>query len=528
MSETGYTPIDPDDIYRNQKVAEKKFEGLSTDEYNHLRRMAKVNLFFLATGVLGYNKLSPNLHGHLCRWMYDTRERQFREILLPRGHYKSTIATISDSVQIILPDVSGVAEWPRNLGTNCRLLICHETHDSAARFLYSVQSHFMSNPTLMGLFPECVPNPRKHRINRYELELPRTEIWSEPTIDTMGVGGRNQGRHYNYIKFDDLIGDKARDSATEMQAAKDWFDNVQSFFSTFAKDKFDLIGTRWAFDDLYSHVHKNYGDLLTKYIRGVEERDPKTGERRTIFPEEFPIEKLQILRLNRKVFSAQYANDPAEGASEFDQSWKRFYNWYGVNRVVLNKGEEKEIINCRDLDIVTLIDPAMQGNAGFIVTGVDHKNRVFVLDAQKREWKPPELVDLLFKSVMRWQPRVVGIENVLFSGLFQHWLDREMSVRGIRFAIVPLKTGNKQKEARVRGLANYFSAGQIYFNLGQQDLIEEFDTFGASEDIHMLDALAYGPELWKPGLSPDKWKKYKEAELNLLKGRDVHTGYSEI
>lgn len=521
---------EPSAIYNNQKAAEKRFENLTSDEYGYLRSRSKTDLFFLAYGVLGFQKLSTKLHGDLCNWMWRTQNEQFREILLPRGHYKSTVVTVSDSVQIILPDVGGNSVWPRNLGGNCRLLIGHETHDSAARFLFQITSNFLGNPVLMGLFPECVPSPRKQRINTYELELPRSEFWAEPTIDTMGVGGKNQGRHYNYIKLDDLIGDKARDSELEMQRAKDWFDNIQSFFSTFAKDKFDLIGTRWGFTDLYAHVHNIYGEQLHKYIRGVEEVNPASGKKETIFPEEFPIEKLEILRKNRKVFSAQYANDPAEGASEFDPSWKRFYYRNSVNRISVFSGESSTSISDRDLDVCFLIDPAMTGLAGFVITGTDSgiSPRVFILEAMKQEWKPPELVNLIFQKVSQYRPRVVAIEHVLFSGLFQNWINTEMRVRGISFNLIPVKTGGKAKEARVRGLSNYFSAGRIYFHDSQKELIEEYDHFGATNNYHMLDALAYGPDVWKPALRREVWNNYGEVAKQILDGRDIETGYSSI
>lgn len=523
--------VDAEAIKQAQYAAEKKFGHLTTDEWKYLRKRSKTDLMFLSRGVLGYNKLSKNLHGHLAKWMRLTIHEQFREVLLPRGHYKTTIFTKADAIQVALTDDTEEEPWPRNLGPNCRILLIHEIKESADRFLEEIANHFLQNPTLMGLFPELVPSPRTQRINKSELELPRSELWSEPTYDTMGVGGRSQGRHYNLLKADDLIGDKARDSATEMQKAKDWFDNIQSFFSTFAKDHLDICGTRWAYDDLYAHIHRMYGSLLKKYIRAVEELDPVSGQRVAIFPEEFPLEKLSILRKNRKVWTAQYINDPKEGAAEFDSAWKRYYYWVTTRQIATFSGRDNSIqarVGLDDLDITILYDPAMSGNCGFLVTGVDPRNRIFILDAQKRSWKPPEALDYIFKSVLRWHPRLVAIEDVNFSGLYQHWLPREMALRNIRFNVVPVKTRSKEKDARVRGLANYFAAGQIFWNEGMTDFEEEFDRFGASEDIHLLDALAYGPEVWKPGVNRQTWDAYKKAEEDLLNERDIETGYSSL
>lgn len=529
---------------KTQRKIEEKFSNVDSDSIKFMRRHAKTDLYAFATGILGYNRLKAKPHLHLCSWMERNADWQFREILLPRGHFKSTICTLADSIQIVLPDDAGDQPWPRNLGTDCRLLICHETDGQASNFLFAITNQILQNPMIGGLFPEIIPSPRKHRINRSELELPREGFWPEATIGTMGVGGRSQGRHYNYIKFDDLVGDKARDSAMLMESAKEWFDNIQSFFSKFSEDHFDLIGTRWGFDDLYSHVHDRYyldetkESLLLKYIRGVEEPD-HLGVLRAIFPDEFPLEKLAILRKNKKVFSAQYANNPDESATEFDKGWKRFYHWAGFNTIVVFSGKTQTRINVRDLDICILIDPAVSGLGGVVVTGTDKLNRIFVLEALKEEWKPPQLCDLTFRLVARWQPRLVAIENVLFSVIFQNWFESEMRHRGTYFNIVPVepKEGgrNLSKEHRVRQLSNYFSAGLIFFSAGQDnqgknqnDIIKEFDSFGATRNYHMLDALAYGPDVWMPGLSRAKVNQYAQDEAALLAQRDIETGYSNI
>ncbi len=509
---------DPTLFKARQEEANRYRDGLTKEQWLYRRRRAKTDLFFLCYGVLGFKKLSVNLHGNLCTFVQNTDNEQFREFLLPRAHYKSTVLTIGDSIRIALPDDIGDQPWPRNLGPNVRICIGHEIDSMAGRFLSQITSHFMSNPILMGLFPECVPVPRVQRINTHELELPRSDLWAEPTFDTFGVGARSQGRHYNFLKLDDLFGVEARDSQTVRNGVYDWFDNIQAFFSSFAIDHFDLIGTRYAYDDLYAHAHSQYGPLLKKYIRGVEERG-EDGIKRTIFPEEFPMEKLGILRRNPKIFNAQYANDPSEGGSEFEQHWKKFYVWENESRIAVKEGPS---VSISDMDVVIFVDPAMTGPAGYAITASDKFDRHFVVKAKQHIWKPPELVNEIFLDVVRWRPRLVVIEAVLFSELFQHWIIQEQASRGIRFRIEPARARQRQKEVRVKGLSNYFSGGQIYFHDSQVDLIEQFDKFGAIKDYHILDALAYGPEYWRKGRAIGRDTPVTFA------GRDNTTGYSKI
>lgn len=524
--------INPAHIDKSKKAAEKKYDKLSSEEIAFLRHKCATDLFFLGYGILGYKRMSPNLHGNLCSWMERTQEEQYRLILKPRAHFKTSVATITDAIQCVLPNPD--APWPRGLGSNCRVLFGHESHEGSTRFLFETTRHFCDNPLLMGLFSELVPNPRVQRMNKFELELPRSEHWGEPTFDTIGVGGHSQGRHYNLIKLDDIFGDKARDSKAERETTIQWFDNIQSFFVRLKHDHMDMIGTRYSLDDVYAHAIKTYGPRMLKYIRRIREPD-KNGVLQYIFPEEFDDQAVEILKKNAKVWAAQYVNDPHEGLAEFDPKWKRYYYWTGRDKLSAFTGTTTTApltVNVRDLDIVIFVDPAVTGKSGIVVTGTDDKLRVFTLDAIKKSFKPPELVSEIFRLVQRWWPRTVVIEEVIFSAVFKPWIEREMGIRNIRFSILPVKpkritnTADKSKAGRVRALSNYFSSGQIFFNEGQGELIEEYDNFGATEDYHMLDALAYGPDIWRNGMQAAQHAKYQELEKQIIEDRDVMTGYS--
>lgn len=508
-----------------KKKADRLYGNFTDDQIKAIRHKAKHDLFFLSYGLLGYDKLSEGLHGNFCEFLRKTNNEQYRLVLLPRSHYKSTVFTISDSIQIALTDDLGTSPYPRNLGPNCRILIAHEVADAAGRFLNSITQHFTINPAILFFFPELIPQ-KGMLLNKKELELPRSSIWSEPTFDTIGVGGKAQSRHYNYIKPDDLYGAAARDSKAERESTISWIDNLQSLLITPRTDHIDFVGTRWAFDDCYAHIIKTYGNRLVKYIRSCEEFDEIQQKKVPIFPEEFTPESLEILKKNRQVWNSQYANNPSEGSVAFQSEWLRTYIKKGLTTLVIKNNNEEYSVDQRDLDINILIDPAMNGLAGFIITGTDSKNKIYVLEAEKKSWTPPELVEKIFQSVTRWRPRLVVIEEVLFSGLFQPWLQREMVFRGISFKLEPVKTGGKAKEVRVHGLSNYFSGGQIYFNENQTELIEEFREFGATDNYHMLDALAYGPKIWRASINRRTQEADRKAIEELLATRDGLTGYS--
>lgn len=540
-----------DELTSQESIDKARQEGdrltgeLLSSDVDALRWRAKHDLFFLVTSILGYKDLSINLHGHLCKWLTETEDDRFRLTLLPRSHFKTTVVTIGDSIRISLPSDDENDIYPYNLGTDVRILLAHESAFGSSRFLYEITNHFCNNPLLMALFPECVPSRLKQRMNSAELELPRVQHWAEPTFDTIGVGGRSQGRHYNVIKADDLFGDKARDSEADRRTTIQWVDNLQAFFVNLPKDHLDFVGTRYSLDDLYAHIITVYEKQLIKYIRRVEEptgnkviKDGKTVEEvAPIFPERFTTSSLDILRKNKVVFAAQYANDPLAGLGSFDSNWKRFYNWLTKTKIQVFTGTRSEIIDIKDLDIIILSDPAVSGKGGTLVTGTDAKMKVYVLEAIKHQIGPEQYVNLLFQLVQKWWPRTVAIEEILFMALFEPWLKREQQIRGIRFHFTPLKPKkvvrvgganvDESKRDRVKGLAPYFSAGQIFFHNSQYDLIDEFNHFGATDDYHLLDALAYGPFLWHPAITSVAKELLRKQEVERLDERDIATGYSK-
>lgn len=518
-----YKPITQQEIDDGKRKAESYLNklGFTDDQIFQTRIKAKKDLFFLGYSILGYDKLSENLHGHLAGWLAHTANEQFRIILLPRSHYKTTLDTITDSVQIVLPDDLGDSPYPRNLGPNARVLLAHEKLGSAEKFLFSITQHFTINPVLTAFFPECVPDARVQKINKNELSLPRTRIWSEPTFDTMGVGGKNQGRHYNYIKCDDIYGAEARDSKAERDTTILWFDNIQSYFVTPKTDHLDISGTRWAFDDIYQHAFNVYGDKLKRYVRAAIENGVP------IFPEEFSLESFEILKKNPTVWNAQYANNPAEGAAAFKPEWLRYYNRDGRDLVVFDSSGSRRV-SIDSLDRLILVDPALVGLTGVSVVGVDKDSNIYVLEACKKSFKTEELLAYIFNLAIKYRPRLVAIEEVLFSALYAPIFRNEMNKRNVRFTLELVKIGKAEKGMRVNALSNYFAAGQIYFHTSQTDLITEFNQFGATDNYHILDSISMGPKLWRAGVNQRVIDKYKEAEEKLRGGMDKVTGYSKI
>lgn len=535
-----------------KEEASKKASGMTDVLKMELRRRCKTDLFFLSFSILGYDRLSPVLHGQICAWLQKNKTERYIELLLPRAHFKSTIETITHTIQTVLPDDIGDQPHPYSLGPNARILIVHEVSRMASGYLFSIIQHFMSNPVLMALFPECVPTPKKQKINATELVLPRTKIWNEPTIGAMGVGGRSQGLHYDKLVLDDIIGEKARDSETEAQSAKLWFDSLPGFFTSYRHAKFTVVGTRWGPDDIYEHIQERYEDQLKVYRRSIEEpceynEDGKPTKFSTIFPEEVGEEDLRILKKNPIVYAAQYMNDPEGGNTKFNPDWIRKAERSDDGQLIRLTNVPthlRKVVHISNLSICVLWDPALgDGYTGYNVVGTDSNKRHIVLESKEEMLSAPEAVERFFELYAKYQFRTLAIEEVLFSELYRHWLETEFKLRGVRFNVFPVKLpkgNNIDKGLRVLGLAPLLSSGNLYiiddrknYTWNQDktkkysDLEYQIRKFGAITRYHALDALANIEEVAMAGYDPAWAEKSRKQEEEKLKQRSK-LGYSPI
>lgn len=526
--------------------AEKKYRDLTGDQRAALRVRAKSDLFFLSSAVLGYDLLSVRLHGHYMNWLRKVRRERYRMTLLPRDHYKSTGNTIADSIQMALPTDGHAYEYPYSLGPALKLLLAHENRESASRFLYEITAAFRAKPLMLALFDDCIPSPKFQRINKWELDIPPTNTSKEPTFDTIGVGGAAQGRHYNWLKLDDLFGEAARDSDTVSRTTLLWFDNINALLTRMRTDGWDLIGTRWSAKDVYAHAVKMYGvnkerSILTAYderdIEGMEDGQLTIYARgaleggQPIFPEEFHLADLERMRRSPIVWAAQYANNPRESSlSKFQPDWLKFYRIGERDRLLVPDGDGTREVRVRDLERLVLIDPAVglseAGDEwGIVVTGTDQHMNIYILEAYRQRMTPPEGIDEMFRLYMKWNPRALSIESVAFSSVLRFWFEEKCRDLGVYPTVHDYKPGGKRsKEGRIEGLANYGAGGQLFCLEGMHQLRDEWEWFPLGSSDHILDALAQGPELWTPA-TISKAEVMGTAIAAIQDERDALTGY---
>lgn len=197
--------------------------GIGLDEGLRLRRLARQDLWFLATDLLGYNKFVERVHREVFDHFvqkdadapdFETFARAYhglhdRLLMLPRGGFKST-ADIVDKVQWIIcfPDI--------------RINILTDRLELSQEFVGGIKGHFTLE---LNGDPKPMPNgePSMFQILFYEFcdTAPasysgnQTPQWTtparrdrsilSPTIRARGLDAGKTGTHCDLLAIDDAI-----------------------------------------------------------------------------------------------------------------------------------------------------------------------------------------------------------------------------------------------------------------------------------------------------------------------------------
>lgn len=299
-------------------------EGKLVQEF---KDQAEKSLYVFAKGVLGLTLLTPTLHLPLCAGL--TACPPYRKLrLLPRDHLKTSIIR-GLMMHILLQPKESNLYFPSKEGASTRILFAAETAQNAENQLSWISTQYEDSNLLRGLWPQLVWHGNAQRLskkwNQQAIQLPRSEIFPEASIETIGVGGAVTGRHYDVMVKDDLISYAAANSPTVMHDAVQWHKTSRALLHDADKGLEYMIGTRWAVGDLWQFIVENDPSVDVVVRAAIEDGKP-------IFPELFSLKTL--LRIERELgpalFSLLYMNSAVDvSLTDFDSGMFRYYHDFG-------------------------------------------------------------------------------------------------------------------------------------------------------------------------------------------------------
>ena len=331
-------------------------------------------------------------------------------LLAPRGHFKSTVVSYGTTVLSIL----------RN--PNIRILLISALEQNASNFCMQVKGAFQYNQRLAWCFPEAHVEPGQQFGPTHSFIIPsRTDrTLAAPTVTSAYIDAALASQHYDRIIMDDPI--EAKHVATEEQAvkARSSYNKIIPLLDPPTEGNLTdltVIGTRWAFFDLYSTMAtEDLGGVATSTTfkcivkSAFENSDHKSDFEHgdPIFPTRFSRETLLglldeyrgDLTLGEQSWWNQYMNlCRTPDSAPFQDSWFIETPSEGIpplfaKMIVVDTALKDDVISKKGArgDFTTIM-----------VGGWDREGRLYHLDGMKSNaWTSKEFTDILVTFAQKY------------------------------------------------------------------------------------------------------------------------------
>lgn len=497
---------------------------------------ARWDLFFLAKHILKYDLMEEEVHGDVCKYteaLYTAHpddwtppeekdglglEDQFHHgntnllLLLPRGSFKTSVVTISFTLQNFLHD------------PNVRILLDSETYAKSKAFLAEIKGHLETNEEYREIFKVIhgiYPNEGKKKellwtdskINLACRNRPR----KEPSLDCGGVDITKNSMHYDLIIADDL---HSQTNVTNKEQIDNVKDHWRLSYSLLDPGKpMIIIGTRWHFDDLYQLILDKHRKEFNILIRKAIKDDGSAW-----FPTRLPLTELAKIREKQGSahFSKQYLNEPVdEETAIFKHRDMHRKKWAEVADLPINWG--------------LTIDPSYMGEysdyAAFVLGGMDYQRNLYIRHITRAKMTYSDIINETFKLYGLYQPRRIAIETIGAQKSIMYEFTNEQKRRGTWLPIEEIKSRTLAKEERIKALSPFYEFGHIYHisECPQLDVLEdELLKFPYAKHDDVADATATLLEILSPPNAKVRQMKDSDPDDPRSKRRSLYKPRSRV
>lgn len=433
-----------------------------------------------------------NFHHNLCKTIETTRIKFARRLfLIPRGHLKTTFITNIDIIQRILNN------------SNIRILLVSSTLSNAKENLKIIKNIFWHAKEFRELFSEfCPPEDAKEYGTQEEFTvLNRTNLTlRENTLEAAGVGKEITGRHYDVIKFTDIVTDQTVNTLAQINKTIDYVKFAISLLDDPVGGNIDVEGTTYDYRDIHM-VWKKLAEQDKKiFLLYAPVKNLGNGYE-SPFCEKFSPEGLSEIRKEQgsAIFSSQYLLEPID---EDDAPFKKNQIQY-IDKINLPKPRPP---------CFTTVDPAISESERADMTCIttaffDSDGNLFVFDIQKGHFSTTKTLDIIFKIHRNYKPDSIGIESVAFSKLYFYIISEKEKETNECLPIEKLERNTmRSKSYRIMQLQPYFENKKIFFcsDLDKEyieDIILRWRPLKRSQEDDLLDTLS---DLFQIASIPDK------------------------
>jgi hypothetical protein len=456
-----------------------------------------------------------HLHGEMInaiQYMPYTRLAVF----VFRGAGKSSAITVGDNIYDIIKN------------RNIRIGIAPGNMKLGKQFLDQIKN-IIKSPLFRACFPEIIP---KHSHNSSESNWSKTsctvnrssearKLLKEPTIDLITEKSLSEGFHYDKIVGNDLVHRDNYKTENARETTKEFFRNFENLIAD-KSAPIKIEGTFWHPDDVYTSEIMTNSEYAKFYLPIYD------NEGNSVFPEQFPEERLRIIRAaeGEKMFATQFLLQPIADAEAplSKYPYVRYREIFKEGRVVRITEDGREFAD-RIVPNGTMVanDTAGAGKnlAGMSVTQLDEKGRYWVRWGKlKDNWKPLELYEELKMLNRLFDPYKIGIE-LASQLMWESVLPAEaLTVSSpIKYKLDELEHRNEPKKYRMLNLQAPLAQEKMFFHEGISDkFIKEVQFCGQMADTAAPDCLSGAISLYPKHniFVGNKWQELEQPDYNLL------------
>jgi phage terminase large subunit-like protein len=405
---------------------------------------------FTLPNIDSINKLRhmdvPGTSEKVLQFVPEARTRLF---LLFRGAFKSTIITIAHTIQLMLI-------WP-----DIRILIAsHKKEGGSQKFLSSIKDHFMRNERFRALFPEYCPKPNQAGQLEWgtseQVTLPNRSsnaIYPEATIEIAGNTTDVTGRHYNYLKIDDIVTRESVTNESMLEKTEEFNALLTFLFDQPEWGVADYSGTCYHFADLYSSLRDS--DQITKFILPVWDK-----EHIPMVPERYTTKGIEAIKNHPSMTSFQFSSQfemnpvPEEDQTFRPEYWKMPGFYY--DKLPGN------------LKVGVFVDPANKQRkesdyTALMTIGIDDVGDWWLIDIIRDKLTLDQRAKLVLKILQQNEIHRVNYESVGFQSSDVKSIKEMGSQADWSISVNEIKASKQSKEDRIRGLQYLYEQGKVHW-----------------------------------------------------------------
>jgi predicted phage terminase large subunit-like protein len=451
--------------------------------WSSLRELARHKVldgvFAYGEYVFGYRP--ADCHREMIEIMLDavakagTPEAENVVIEEPRGHAKTTWG---DTIFLC---------WLISQFPHLRIGLLSKKDELAYDFSKAIRWTFENNPRHIEIFGNNISSAKWTDKEWYHRDSP-WQGQKDMTLFAAGTGSAIVSKRFDIILCDDIIDDENSRTPEAREAIETWWQKTVRPCLT-PNGIIIMLGTRWAVDDLYETLTTpKEGQAKAGFrlvLRQAINIDPVTKERKALWPEHWPLWKLdeEHVAMGTAYFSCAYQND-VSGLAKGNIFLKQNFQYY-------DKLDPEKFYSTRmGIDLASSERQTADYTAR-VVTAEDDEGNFYVMSVyrDRRETGHTEFVNDGYTAFPSMS--LVLCENNAFMSTLVQGVMKEYP----RIPIEGRKT-DVDKVRRGRGIAAKYEAHKVWHHrsLKDGDFEQELLQFPKGHD-DMVDAEGFSMDL---------------------------------